>query len=251
MALKTQLVVGNWKMNTRRDAASALAQAVAEKRAEGVDCALCVPFPYLGLVGSAIAGTGLKLGAQDVSDCDDGAYTGEVSAGMLRDVGCDYVIVGHSERRQRHAESSALVAAKAARAIDAGLTPIVCVGESLEAREAGQTLTVIADQLAPVLDLGAERLGSIVLAYEPVWAIGTGLSASVDQAVEVHRSIRIALRQRAPNVAAEVRLLYGGSVKPASAAALFAGEDIDGGLIGGASLDSDQFLAICHAARTN
>lgn len=250
MPLKTQFVVGNWKMNTRRDAASALAQAVAEKRPEGVDCALCVPFPYLGLVGAAIAGTGVKLGAQDVSDCDDGAYTGEVSAGMLRDIGCEYVIVGHSERRQRHAESSALVAAKAARAIDAGLTPIVCVGESLEAREAGQTLTVIADQLAPVLELGAERLGNIVLAYEPVWAIGTGLSASVDQAVEVHRSVRAALRQRAPDAAADVRLLYGGSVKPASASTLFAGEDIDGGLIGGASLDSDQFLAICQAART-
>lgn len=249
MALNTPLVVGNWKMNTRRDAASALAQAVAEKRPEHVDCALCVPFPYLGLVGSAIAGTGVKLGAQDVSDCDDGAYTGEVSAGMLRDIGCEYVIVGHSERRQRHAESSALVAAKAARAIDAGLTPIFCVGESLEAREAGQTLTVIADQLAPMLELGAQRLGNIVLAYEPVWAIGTGLSASVDQAVEVHRSLRAALRQSAPNVAADVRLLYGGSVTPASASALFAGEDVDGGLIGGASLDSDQFLAICQAAR--
>lgn len=247
---KTKLVVGNWKMNARRDTATVLAQAVAAKRPDGVICAVCVPFPYLELVGAAIAGSGVKLGAQDVSDCDDGAYTGEVSGAMLQDFGCDHVIVGHSERRQRHGESSALVAAKAARAIAAGIAPIVCVGETLEVRKAGQTLAAIADQLAPVLELGAESLEKIVIAYEPVWAIGTGLSATVEQAVEVHRSIRKALRRQAGNIAANVPLLYGGSVKPATAADLFAGEDIDGGLIGGASLDRDQFLAICQAAQT-
>ena len=251
VTVKRKLVVGNWKMNARRGMASMLAQAVAAKSPNGVDCVLCVPFPYLESVGAAISGTALKLGAQDVSDCDDGAYTGEVSAGMLQDVGCEFVIVGHSERRQRHGESSALVAAKCARAIEAGVTPIVCIGETLEAREADQTLAVIADQLAPVLELGADSLTKLVIAYEPVWAVGTGLPATVDQAVEVHRSIRETLRQRAADVASNIPLLYGGSVKPATAAALFAGEDIDGGLIGGASLDRDQYLAICQAALTN
>ena len=234
-------------MHGRRGMAAALARAVGEGRPSGVDVALCVPFPYLDLVGAALADSAVSLGAQDVSGHEDGAYTGEVSAGMLAEFECRYVIVGHSERRAGHGESSVCVAEKAARAIEAGMTPVVCVGETLHERESGRMMDVIASQLGPVLDLGAARLARIVIAYEPVWAIGTGQTASVAQAVEVHGEIRQALRARAADVAEDVRLLYGGSVKPASAPALFAGKDIDGGLIGGAALDASSFLAICQA----
>lgn len=235
-------------MHGRRDMAAALAQAVCAGAPAGVDAALCVPFPYLAQVGDALTNGPVALGAQDLSEQDEGAYTGEVSGGMLAEFGCRYVIVGHSERRARHAESSARVAAKAARAVACGLTPIVCVGETLQEREGGQTLDVISAQLEPVLSLGADLVAQLVIAYEPVWAIGTGRTASVAQAVEVHGAIRHALRGCAPEVADAVRLLYGGSVKPETAPGLFAGEDIDGGLIGGAALDAASFLAICRAA---
>jgi triosephosphate isomerase len=248
MSTPNKLVVGNWKMNASQSMAVALSHAIAGELPAGVDAALCVPFPYLAMVGESLKGSRLALGAQDVSDCDEGAFTGEVSSAMLAEFGCRYVIVGHSERRARHRESNATVAAKAARAISAGLTPIVCVGETRDEREQGRTLDVIAAQLAPVLDLGPESLLKLTIAYEPVWAIGTGLSASVAQAVEVHRAIRAALRVATGAAAMSIRLLYGGSVKPDSAAALFDGEDIDGGLIGGASLKAEDFLAICRAA---
>jgi triosephosphate isomerase len=248
MSTKHKLVVGNWKMNGRHDMAVELSRAVAAGLPGAVDAAVCVPFPYLALVGAQLAGSALALGAQDVSECEDGAFTGEVSAGMLAEFSCRFVIVGHSERRARHGERSAQVAAKAAQALAADLTPIVCVGETREEREQIRTLDVIAAQLAPVLDLGAAALTRLVIAYEPVWAIGTGLSASVGQAVEVHGAIRAALRVAVGDAAQDIPLLYGGSVKPDSAAALFAGQDIDGGLIGGASLKAEDFLAICQAA---
>ncbi|QID17694.1 triose-phosphate isomerase [Nitrogeniibacter mangrovi] len=248
MSGQNKLVVGNWKMHGRRQMAGALVRDIAEGIPSGVDAALCVPFPYLEMVSGLVNGTALAVGAQDVSDCDDGAFTGEVSVGMLAEFGCRYVIVGHSERRARHQESSERVAAKAAQALRGGLVPIVCVGEQLEEREQGRTLDVISAQLAPVLALGSEALQALVVAYEPVWAIGTGLSASVAQAAEVHGAMRAALREVAGSSADGIRLLYGGSVKPETAADLFDGENIDGGLIGGASLKADDFLAICQAA---
>jgi len=248
MTKPNKLVVGNWKMNANQAMAVALSRAIAGAVPSNVDAAVCVPFPYLSTVGDCVAGSRLALGAQDVSDCEAGAFTGEVSVDMLSEFGCRYVIVGHSERRARHGETSAIVAAKAARVLSAGLVPIVCVGETREEREQGRTLDVIAAQLAPVLDLGADALLKITIAYEPVWAIGTGLTASVAQAVEVHSAIRAALLVATGESAGSIRLLYGGSVKPESAAALFRGKDIDGGLIGGASLKADDFLAICQAA---
>ncbi|MCZ4305276.1 triose-phosphate isomerase [Zoogloeaceae bacterium G21618-S1] len=246
--MRSKLVAGNWKMHGRRDMAADLLSALTSRLPGGVDIAVCVPFPYLDQARTALAGTALHLGAQDVSESDDGAFTGEVSAGMLQDVGCRYVIVGHSERRARHGESSQGVADKAAAALRAGLTPIVCVGETKEERLASKTEAVVAGQLAPVLALGAARLERVVIAYEPVWAIGTGLSATVEEAVEVHVAIRRALGRVSCAAADRVQILYGGSVKPETAPALFAADDIDGGLIGGAALDPDAFLAICKAA---
>ncbi|TVO55298.1 triose-phosphate isomerase [Denitromonas halophila] len=246
--MRSKLVAGNWKMHGRRDMAADLLSALAPHLPSGVDVAVCVPFPYLDQAGAALVGSALHLGAQDVSECDDGAFTGEVSAGMLRDMGCRYVIVGHSERRARHGESSQCVADKAATALRNGLTPIVCVGETKEERLAGQTESVVSEQLAPVLALGAERVERLVIAYEPIWAIGTGLSATVDEADAVHSAIRGALGRVSQAAADRVQILYGGSVKPETAPALFAADDIDGGLIGGAALDPEAFLAICKAA---
>jgi len=248
MTTANKLVVGNWKMNGRQSMARELSSAVASGLPGGVDAGVCVPFPYLALVAEQIRNSALSLGAQDVSENEDGAFTGEVSVGMLAEAGCRFVIVGHSERRARHGEASELVAAKAARALEGGLTPIVCVGETREEREAQRTLAVIGEQLAPVLALGAESVSKLVIAYEPVWAIGTGLSASVEQAVEVHAAIRNSLGGVVGDSANAVRILYGGSVKPETAAELFAAQGIDGGLIGGASLKADDFLAICQAA---
>jgi triosephosphate isomerase len=202
-----------------------------------VECAVCVPYPYLGEVGKRLAGSALQLGAQNVSEHPQGAFTGEVSAAMLAEFGCRYVIVGHSERRQLYGESDAQAAAKFAAVQKAGMTPILCVGETLEEREAGKTEAVVARQL------GAVRFESGVLAYEPVWAIGTGRNATPEQVQEVHSF----LRKRVP---AQTRILYGGSVKPQNAAAIFAMADVDGGLIGGASLVAKDFLDIVRAART-
>src|SRR5690606_41343691 len=196
----------------------------------GTEVGVCPPFVYLSQVAEQLAGSPIRLGAQDLSPCESGAHTGDVCAEMLVDVGCHYVIVGHSERRKDHAESNALVAEKFAAARAAGLTPIVCVGETLEQREAGHTLAVIREQLKPVLDrIGAEQPGSTVIAYEPVWAIGTGRTASPEQAQEVHAF----LREQLGAGASATRILYGGSVKAENAEALFRQPDIDGGLIGG------------------
>ncbi len=213
------------------------------------EVALCVPFPYLAQCAGLIAGSAVALGAQTVSEHDKGAYTGEVSGSMLREFGCRYIIVGHSERRALYGESDDAVAAKFVAAQSAGLSPILCVGESLAEREAGQTASVVLRQLDAVLErAGVAAFGDAVVAYEPVWAIGTGKTASAAQAQEVHGVIRGRLAGLDSGVASGVRILYGGSVKPQNAAELFGQPDIDGGLIGGASLVADDFLAICRAA---
>lgn len=244
---RKRLVLGNWKMHGNlADNATLLAAVRAGADALSADIGVCVPFPYLAQAGVALAGSPVSWGAQDVSTHEKGAYTGEVSALMLTDFGCRWALVGHSERRSYHAESNDYVAAKTAAALQAGLTPVVCVGETLAQREAGQTLAVIAEQLAPVLALGAEKVTRVVVAYEPVWAIGTGLSATPEQAQAVHAAIRAQLRTLG-EAAGNVRILYGGSVKPATAAALFTQPDIDGGLIGGAALVADDFLQIAAA----
>ena len=247
---RTPMVAGNWKMNGRRDMAAALAREIATAIPAGVEVLLCPPAVYLDTVAGVLTGSPVALGGQNLCDQEDGAYTGEISAAMLVDAGCSHVLVGHSERRSLYGETDALVAAKVARALGAGLVPILCVGETLAEREAGATEAVIDRQLETVLTaLTPEHLVRLVIAYEPVWAIGTGMTASPEQAQQVHAHIRQRLdRAAGPAVAAAVRVLYGGSVKADNAASLFAGADIDGGLIGGASLDAATFLAICQAA---
>ena len=238
---RTRLVAGNWKMHGSRATNSALLDALLKEiqASQSVESAVCVPFPYLEQVSGRLKGTALAWGAQNVSEHAEGAYTGEVSGAMLREFGCRYVIVGHSERRQLYAESDAQVAAKFAAAQAAGLTPILCVGETLEEREAGRTEAVVARQLDEVLK--RTSFDDAVLAYEPVWAIGTGRTATPEQAQEVHGF----LRKRVSNAA---RILYGGSVKAQNAAAIFAMRDVDGGLIGGASLVAKDFVEIVKAA---
>jgi triosephosphate isomerase len=244
--MRGTLVVGNWKMNGALAANSALLAALLAgwnappERSIGV----CVPFPYLGQARDMLAGTAIGWGAQDVSAHASGAYTGEVSAGMLAEFGCRYVLAGHSERRQLHGETDSGVAAKAAAALGGGLTPIVCVGETLAEREAGQTKQVVGRQLEAVAGILGGGMPLIVLAYEPVWAIGTGRTASPGEAQAVHAFLR---RKLAAVGAESVVMLYGGSVKAANAAELFAMPDIDGGLVGGASLDANEFLAIAAA----
>ena len=249
--MRNLLVAGNWKMNGSGVANSALVDAVVAGRpaAGNVELLVCPPFPYLAAVAAALEGSGIALGAQTVSEHDKGAYTGEVSAAMLRDIGCNAVVVGHSERRALYGETSEAVAAKFAAALAAGLLPILCVGETLTDREAGNTETVVDEQLDAVLNTaGADGIRQAVIAYEPVWAIGTGKTASPEQAQEVHRHIRSRIAGYDAGVAAAVQILYGGSVKGDNAEGLFSMPDIDGGLIGGASLKADDFLAIAEAA---
>ena len=234
--MRARLVAGNWKMHGSLAANAALLDALV---AAGVECAVCVPFPYLAQVSGRLRGTRIAWGAQNLSEHASGAHTGEVSAAMLGEFGCRYVLVGHSERRQLYGESDGTVAAKFAAAQGAGITPILCVGETLPEREAGRTQEVVARQLDAVLAKG--ELGDAVLAYEPVWAIGSGRTATPQQAQEVHAF----LRQR---LTAATRILYGGSVKADNAAAIFAMRDVDGGLIGGASLVAKDFIAICRVA---
>ena len=218
-------------------------------RAAGVSIAVCVPFPYLQETAVALAGTAIAWGGQTLSEHEAGAYTGEVSGGMLRDFGCTYVIVGHSERRALYGEDDGRVAAKFAAARRAGLTPILCVGETLAERERGSTEAVVARQLAAVIDAGgAGALAGAVVAYEPVWAIGTGRTATPEQAQAVHAFIRARVAASDRAIAASLPILYGGSVKAGNAAELFAQADVDGGLIGGASLIAADFVAICVAA---
>jgi len=250
--MRARIVAGNWKLNGNRAFATALLDAVVERGWPGtVQVVVLPPLPYLGELIVGYRRRGLQFGAQDVSVNIEGAYTGEVSAAMLAEVGCRYVLVGHSERRQYHHESDELVARKLVVAKAAGLIPVVCVGETLRQREAGQTQWVIERQLEPVFALaGAEAFADTVIAYEPVWAIGTGLTATPGQVQEVHAFIRSEVRARNAKIADSLPILYGGSVKPANAAALFALPDVDGGLIGGASLVASEFLAIAAAAAT-
>ncbi|QNN47210.1 triose-phosphate isomerase [Thermomonas brevis] len=247
--MRRKIVAGNWKLHGSRAFAAALVAEIAAAPPAGVELVVLPPFPYLGELAARFAEAGLAFGAQDVSSHDKGAYTGEVAASMLADVGARYTLVGHSERRQYHAESSELVARKFQAAQAAGLTPILCVGESLDEREAGRTEDVIAEQLRPVLELvGVAAFAAAVVAYEPVWAIGTGRTASPEQAQAVHAFIRSQVAARDAKIADSLPLLYGGSVKPDNAASLFAQADVDGGLIGGASLAAADFLAIANAA---
>jgi triosephosphate isomerase (TIM) len=238
---RTPLVAGNWKMHGSRGANQALLDSILAGVGEamGAECAVCVPFPYLAQVAERLKGTGLAWGAQNVSEHVQGAYTGEVSAAMLVEFGCRYVIVGHSERRHLYLETDSQVAAKFAAARAARLTPILCVGETLDEREGGRTEEVVARQLDAVLQ--KTDFGDAVLAYEPVWAIGTGRTATPEQAQEVQAFLR-------KRVTRQTRILYGGSVKAQNAAEIFAKPDVDGGLIGGASLVAADFIAIVKNA---
>lgn len=249
--MRQALVAGNWKMNGTLDTVHALVEGILAgvHGLRGVEVALCPPFVYLDAVSRHIAGSPLVLGAQNVSHEDPGAFTGEIATSMLKDFRCRYVIVGHSERRALYGESDEQVAAKYKRALDERLTPIVCVGEALDRREAGEAERVVGHQLDAVLRKGGgAALGGAVIAYEPVWAIGTGRTATPEQAQEMHAFIRARVGRESREVAEGLRILYGGSVKSANAEALFSMPDIDGGLIGGASLQAEEFLAICAAA---
>jgi len=253
MVARRPVVVGNWKMNGLLASGLSLVQAIVrgwrdDSRLDRVDCIVCPPFPYLAEIARVAAGTRVAVGAQNQSAFAGGAHTGEVSAAMLRDVGCSWVIVGHSERRSFHGEQDDQVADKARAALAAGLGVIACVGETLAEREAGETRQVIGRQLKPLLTVLSERpLAEMMVAYEPVWAIGTGRTATPEQAGEVHAAIRSMMLAAGVGSQA-VRILYGGSVKPDSAGTLLALPDIDGALVGGASLDADDFLAIGRAA---
>ena len=250
--MRRPVVVGNWKMHgSRADNARLVEALVAQYPADpSADCVVCPPFVYVQEVGRMLRDAPIGLGAQDVCAEGLGAFTGEISAAMLRDVGCEYVIVGHSERRLLYRESDQLVARKFAAACHSrSLIPILCVGEQLAERDSGRTHEVVARQLDTVLELcGAESLEQGMVAYEPVWAIGTGRNATPEQAQEVHAFIRQRIAARDARIAAATRILYGGSVKAGNAAELFAMPDVDGGLIGGASLKADEFLSILAAA---
>jgi triosephosphate isomerase len=256
--MRRKLVIGNWKMNGSCSGNTALLSGIVAGLTElsvdrgadlGADCAVCAPAPYLAQCQAELSGTPVAWGAQDVSAHAAGAYTGEVATCMLTDFACRYVLVGHSERRAYHQESSELVAQKALAALAAGLTPVVCVGETLEQREAGQTDAVVCAQLDAVLNVidGAD-LSRIVLAYEPVWAIGTGKTATPQMAQDVHQVLRASAARKNAEAAAGLRILYGGSMKPDNARELLAMPDIDGGLIGGAALKAADFLGIIRAA---
>ena len=251
--MRRYLVAGNWKMNGGRAANAALIEKTAAglSRCRDVEVLVCPPAVYLDSVAQTLRGTGIRLGGQNLCDQDKpGAFTGEIHGAMLKEAGCDYVIVGHSERRALYGETDAIVARKFRTAQACGLVPILCVGETLAQREASETEAVLGRQLDAVLDLcGVASLAQAVLAYEPVWAIGTGRNATPQQAQDTHAFLRARIASRDARIAAALRLLYGGSVKSDNAAALFAGPDVDGGLIGGASLKADEFLAICAAAQ--
>ena len=249
--MKKKLIAGNWKMNGSLASNEALLRAVLDgmaQRAPACDVAVAAPAPYLAQVQELTAGSSLAVAAQDVSAHEAGAYTGEVSAAMLKEFSVRYVLVGHSERRQYHHENDSLVAIKAQRALAAGITPIVCLGETMQEREAGLTEAVVKRQLAAVIHLNGHCISEIVVAYEPVWAIGTGLTATPEQAQEVHAVLRsqLAAATEQPD---RIRLLYGGSMNAGNAAALLAQPDIDGGLIGGASLKAPDFLQIIASAK--
>jgi triosephosphate isomerase len=249
--MRGRLVAGNWKSNGNLSANAQLLGALRGGAAglQGVECAVCAPFPYLFQVQRELAGSTVTWGGQDVSQFGAGAYTGTVTAAMLCEFGCNYAIVGHSERRSIFGESNAVVAAKFGAAMQAGLTPILCVGETLQERDAGAMEQVVGAQVDAVISAaGIAALAKAVVAYEPVWAIGTGKTATPEQAQSAHAFLRGRVAQHDAAVASGLRILYGGSVKAANAAQLFAMPDIDGGLIGGAALVAEEFMAICLAA---
>lgn len=250
--MRNLLIIGNWKMHGNWETSHALLHRLHEslnKFPNAIKIGVCPPFVYLERTHNFLSShqSLIKLGAQDVSTEENGAYTGQISAAMLQDVGCEWVIVGHSERRHILNESSEQVAQKAMMALKSKLTPIICIGETLKERENSRTQQVLAEQLAPVLALG-DNLSKIVVAYEPVWAIGTGLSATPEQAQEIHAWVREEVAKVDQNVAQSLPILYGGSVKPSNALELFGCPDVDGGLIGGASLDAGTFFEICKSA---
>lgn len=247
-------IIGNWKLNGNLASNEVWVKSVCQGMEQGMPAgrkyAVCAPFPYLSQCGQLIKQYSLaflSLGAQDVSTHLSGAYTGEVSAQMLTELGCAYVIVGHSERRQMHHETDELIAEKALQALDLGITPIICVGESADERNSGREAEVVRGQIAKQVSVLQDRLADCLIAYEPIWAIGTGKVASAQVAQDMHRAIRLQLAEFDEDVASHVGILYGGSVKPDNAVELFAMPDIDGGLIGGASLNPQDFLAICQA----
>lgn len=248
--MRTALVAGNWKMNGDSAFISDLMKSLKESDLSSkAEILVCPPFVYLSQVQQAVAGSAIKLGAQNVSQHANGAFTGETSLAMLEDLGCEYVILGHSERRSLYAETDELVADKFIATVEAGLKPILCVGETLEEREADQTIEVVGRQLKAVINAaGIEKFKDAVVAYEPVWAIGTGKTATPEQAQDVHAAIRAMVAEYDAETASKLRILYGGSVNAGNAAELFANEDVDGGLVGGASLKANDFTAICQAA---
>ena len=248
--MRQTLVAGNWKMNGSKESIQSLLKGIAKGMSDvnNTTVVVCAPSIYIPLVAEQVANTDIKFGAETVSEKEAGAFTGEISTAMLNDFGTPYVIVGHSERRSLYGEQDADTANKYAAARKAGITPILCLGESLEEREQGNTEAVVARQLDAVLDLeGVESLADAVIAYEPVWAIGTGVTASPEQAQDVHQFIRGKIAAMDADIADKVQILYGGSMNAANANDLLSMEDIDGGLIGGASLKADDFLAICTA----
>ena len=250
MSTRTKFVAGNWKMNGSRSMTAELIGGLAKALGGTPPCdvAVCPPFPYLADAAEALAGTGIDLGAQNLCSEDSGAFTGETSGEMIKDLCCKYVIVGHSERRSLYGEDDATVAAKFVAALRHGLVPIACVGESLEERESGVTNDVVGAQLKAVMAAeGVGALAKAVIAYEPVWAIGTGRTATPEQAQEVHAFIRGTIAEEDGTIADSIRILYGGSVKSSNARDLFSMPDVDGGLVGGAALDAEGFAEICRA----
>ena len=247
--MRQPLIMGNWKMNGSREEGMQLAKALADGLVAGSqEVAVCVPFVYLSDVRGVLASSPIALGAQNVADQASGAYTGEISAAMLADCDCKYALVGHSERRSYYGDTNQTVASRFCQAQKQNVIPVLCVGETLEEREQNRTFQVVDEQLDAVIEAaGIEAFAKAVIAYEPVWAIGTGKTASDEQAQEVHQYIRQRIAERNPAIAEKVQILYGGSVKPDNAKALFAMPDIDGGLVGGASLDAKGFLQICHS----
>ena len=249
--MRRKLIAGNWKMNGTLASNKVLLNAMVEglRGHDGADYAICVPFPYLFQAQAVLQGSNVTWGGQDLHQKESGAFTGSVPAGMLTEFGCKYVIVGHSERREYHKESDALIASKVEAAIKGGLIPILCVGETDAEHEAGQAQAVVGRQMDAVLDhIGVDNLAKAVIAYEPVWAIGTGKTATPEKAQGMHAFIRAHIAKRDAKVAAAIKILYGGSVKPANAPELLAQPDIDGALVGGVSLIADQFLEICREA---
>jgi len=247
--MRKTIVAGNWKMNASKETVNSLIEGILSGMNEvSSEVIVCAPFPYLSQVESLINNSKLMLGAQNLNVNPAGAFTGEVSADMIKDFGAQHVIVGHSERRSLYGETNAIVAEKTKAAIDAGLTPLLCVGESLEDRESGKTEAIVEEQINAVIDLiGIEAFDQVIIAYEPVWAIGTGLTASPEQAQTVHLFIRNLLANSSEKIAKRTPILYGGSMNAANAADLISCSDIDGGLIGGAALKAEDFLQICKA----